>query len=73
MGNRTYAYRVSADVRYLDGSLEGLVISDGWTTTYPTIELAQAAAQWAKRCYLAGVEVGAGYLIVSAPVVEVAK
>ena len=27
--------RISADIEYLDGTLAGMVIPDGWSATYP--------------------------------------
>ena len=39
-------YRVSADIKYLDGILADMVIPDGHTLTMPDISLATRRAAW---------------------------
>jgi hypothetical protein len=42
-------YRVSADIKYLDGTLAGLDLPHGYTVTMPTRKLAQRTAMFLER------------------------
>jgi len=42
-------YRVTADIEYLDGTLAGIVIPAGFTTTDPDIHHAIRRVQWLQR------------------------
>jgi hypothetical protein len=39
-------FRVAADIEYLDGSLSGLVLVDGFHATFPDRESANRCSQW---------------------------
>lgn len=69
-------YTVSADVRYLDGTLAGLTIPDGYAVSYPTRDAADRAAAWVNATRRAGDFVRAAvtgnrYVFESAPLVRV--
>jgi hypothetical protein len=42
-------YRVTADIEYLDGALEGLLIPAGYRVTYPNYRLAMKCAAWLQK------------------------
>lgn len=39
-------FRISADIKYLDGNLSGLVIPSGYTVTMPDNQSAMRVALW---------------------------
>lgn len=46
--------RLSADIEYLDGTLAGMTIPDGWHAVYPDGAEVIRAYRWADRTYRAG-------------------
>lgn len=47
-------FRVSADIRYMDGTLAGLEIPAGFSCTYQNNMKAYSVAAWLKRVHKAG-------------------
>lgn len=40
------AYRITADIRFVTGSIAGISLPDGWTVTTPTTDGASHYADW---------------------------
>ena len=47
-------YRVTADIRYLDGTLEGITVPDGYAVTFKAYRSALSAWRWASKVQRSG-------------------
>lgn len=69
-------FTVTADIRYVDGTLADLTISGGYRTNYPDMESAMRAASWITSAFALNDQIkatgtGNRYVFASPPAVTV--